>query len=724
MAIKQISGGAFQYPDGSKVAAGTLVLRLSQDATVSGTGQVAPAEITITLDSNGNANEYLWFNDSLSPSGTVYQATLFDASGRRVWGPENWSLAGSSPLDISTLVPASSSVSFSGAILIDPAGNQEIETGTLTVNDGIITQALNNVAFANAFSGSDAAAKISAAITSLGSSGGVVDARGLTGSQTLSTNPFPSANPTAPIQILLGNGTYTCTAAWNQIARSNLRITGQGAGLTLVHFAPASVTDDFIVLASKSNIIIEGISFTGTANSCRVLQSNACTSVYVRDCVISGFTGTPAVSQPTQLFFHHACSDIRIENNVITGNGAGPNNDSNSANIAFGTSADGITNFRVRGNSISGNFVLNSIVCWDGLEGEISGNYVNQNNQIKSTDLTLGGYGILLYQTTLNTGEIRRVQVVNNRIKNTAGTGIYVANNGDVSDIIISGNTIENIVQRETGGSLPKGGIALNNGGKNFSIVGNVIDTSGFDGIVIQESATNVTVAGNAIRNIGSIGIHITQNSGSCTAVTITGNTIDNCSTNWSILQDGTLNQSVISNNVITAPGFTPLGITLANDLTISGNSFKGLSSERCVFIIDGSRIKFIGNTLNLGTEGIRWGADNGIIAENTLENFSSTGILLISGAAGNRIGGNVIHTAAPGIDTSAAGTTSYTANIESGITGSDAHASTDTYSGSVTSVPGSASASGITGMIAEGSGFIYACISNNTWQRVAIATW
>tara|TARA_Y100000310_G_C20643432_1_gene795248 strand:- start:1439 stop:1750 length:312 start_codon:yes stop_codon:yes gene_type:complete len=39
-------------------------------------------------------------------------------------------------------------------------------------------------------------------------------------------------------------------------------------------------------------------------------------------------------------------------------------------------------------------------------------------------------------------------------------------------------------------------------------------------------------------------------------------------------------------------------------------------------------------------------------------------------------------------------------------------------------SVPASASASGVPGQIAYASGNLYVCVSSNTWQRVAIATW
>lgn len=39
-------------------------------------------------------------------------------------------------------------------------------------------------------------------------------------------------------------------------------------------------------------------------------------------------------------------------------------------------------------------------------------------------------------------------------------------------------------------------------------------------------------------------------------------------------------------------------------------------------------------------------------------------------------------------------------------------------------SAPASAAAAGTVGQWAVASGFFYACVATNTWQRVAIATW
>lgn len=102
---------AFQNSSGIVLASGTIVMRLSQDAMItSGGGQVAPTTRTvIQLDVNGlvPAGTLIWANDQLTPTTTFYISRVYDSNGNLVYGPENWVLAGTSPIDVSQLVPAS-----------------------------------------------------------------------------------------------------------------------------------------------------------------------------------------------------------------------------------------------------------------------------------------------------------------------------------------------------------------------------------------------------------------------------------------------------------------------------------------------------------------------------------------------------------------------------------------------------------------------------------------
>jgi hypothetical protein len=76
----------------------------------------------------------------------------------------------------------------------------------------VVVENLNTVLYADQFPGSTADAQIAAALAALPSTGGIVDARGLTGAQSCSANPF--ASYTGSGVLLLGAATFTCSAQW------------------------------------------------------------------------------------------------------------------------------------------------------------------------------------------------------------------------------------------------------------------------------------------------------------------------------------------------------------------------------------------------------------------------------------------------------------------------------------------------------------------------------
>jgi len=87
-----IVGGGFQDPSGNPLSNGWLVLRLSHDSNITvlgapnGSQVAAGVAINLYLDTNGNlvANQYLWTNDSLSPSGSYYLLTAYNSNGVQV----------------------------------------------------------------------------------------------------------------------------------------------------------------------------------------------------------------------------------------------------------------------------------------------------------------------------------------------------------------------------------------------------------------------------------------------------------------------------------------------------------------------------------------------------------------------------------------------------------------------------------------------------------------
>ncbi len=99
----------------------------------------------------------------------------------------------------------------SGRILASPTSPQTITGQMLTLSTSAplmvqgatlltetSTKSLNSVKFADRFAGTDACAKIHAAIIALGASGGVVDARGFRGTQPCSSDPFAGGSRWGP----------------------------------------------------------------------------------------------------------------------------------------------------------------------------------------------------------------------------------------------------------------------------------------------------------------------------------------------------------------------------------------------------------------------------------------------------------------------------------------------------------------------------------------------
>ncbi len=108
----QLIGGAFQDSEGNVLVNGYLTLRLSNDASISGVGNICSGvEITIQLDADGNViaspAQSVWGNDNLLPVNTYYRVTGFTKAGQPAWGPNNQQIEGSGTFDLGTWVPNS-----------------------------------------------------------------------------------------------------------------------------------------------------------------------------------------------------------------------------------------------------------------------------------------------------------------------------------------------------------------------------------------------------------------------------------------------------------------------------------------------------------------------------------------------------------------------------------------------------------------------------------------
>lgn len=81
----------FQDLDGSALALGSVVIRISQDVMAT-SGQVcAGMSLTVALDNTGTmvSVPQVWPNAQLTPTGSTYVLEAYRASGQRVLGPMN-----------------------------------------------------------------------------------------------------------------------------------------------------------------------------------------------------------------------------------------------------------------------------------------------------------------------------------------------------------------------------------------------------------------------------------------------------------------------------------------------------------------------------------------------------------------------------------------------------------------------------------------------------------
>jgi hypothetical protein len=94
--------------------------------------------------------------------------------------------------------------------------------------------------------GGDMCAKISAAITSLGSTGGIVDATHFTGRQACASDP--SLGVSAPVVVQIGNVTMQLTVPWH--IQSNLfKLRGAGPGHSGIQYVGTTPIAAVITLA-------------------------------------------------------------------------------------------------------------------------------------------------------------------------------------------------------------------------------------------------------------------------------------------------------------------------------------------------------------------------------------------------------------------------------------------------------------------------------------------
>lgn len=107
-----------------------------------------------------------------------------------------------------------------------------LDGGNTPFTGAISVKKLNNIRYADQFTGANAGAKIAACLADLPSTGGTCDARAFEGTQNVTSDPISGV--TKPFVLLLGAATYQSTVPIRLGNANNQHIWGLGSRLTII----------------------------------------------------------------------------------------------------------------------------------------------------------------------------------------------------------------------------------------------------------------------------------------------------------------------------------------------------------------------------------------------------------------------------------------------------------------------------------------------------------
>lgn len=135
--MKQVfSSVSFQDEAGNALSNGSLIFSLPSGVYLisSGGGQVVGQSFILNLDATGKAAlTLMWASDELNPQ-TPYSVVLCaQPNGAQPVGTATWFIGGVSPIDLSLMTQTSTGISYSGAVLLNPTAQQNINGQTLNM---------------------------------------------------------------------------------------------------------------------------------------------------------------------------------------------------------------------------------------------------------------------------------------------------------------------------------------------------------------------------------------------------------------------------------------------------------------------------------------------------------------------------------------------------------------------------------------------------------------
>lgn len=449
------------------------------------------------------------------------------------------------------------------------------------------------------YTGTDAQ-KIAAAITALGTTGGVVY--------------FPP-------------GTYDIDTQVN--LASNIILKGDGYASRIVF--RSTVTLGFYG-ASVSNVAIEDLSFGGY-NSATEIKFYLSSNIRIRNLDMSG-------AQNYALLFDHV-DDITVANCRFTDNGVSTASSAAMAILADTANRVTFANNTVIASSSSAPYLTMGIGLQNAADSVVTGNSVS-GMVVRSSDSGAWGYGIYLY--AYGGSEVTRAHVTNNRITSTGGDGIYLQG---VTDSTVTGNSLNDVCKTITGGALAEGAIAANSNSARVVISNNSIHTSGK--AAIRDDAPGCTISGNQIDDVATAaGVLF---AGIVSGTTVTGNSITNCGGGIefagapsSRVKGLTVTGNTIDPGTVDASGNHGISIWKVDDASITGNVVRA-SAAMGIILTDVTAFTVDSNTVHNAkypNDGIYLDScSKGVVSNNRSYGTSRYGIVLTSTTTAVRVSDN-----------------------------------------------------------------------------------
>ncbi len=434
--------------------------------------------------------------------------------------------------------------------------------------------------------------------------------------------------------LIIPYGTYTLTSG--VVLGSN--ITLQGLGYPVINNIYDGVL--FNIPNAAHNITFDGITFSGIAKQHIGTNGNSgANNLRFLNCNFTGCTLSTATSVYLTSVLLDTVSYVYVDKCAFYGNGRGvdPSADNNDFMLSYNGGANDhifITNSRFISTQVTVN-----LSCYNCNHLYIDGNECS--GALTYPSLGAGGYGILVYNASILA--MNYVNIRNNFVHNTGGSGIYVAGIGNWWNV--ENNIIDRTTLTQLDVSLPASGISLN-GAIIFNATGNTVSNSTQNGITVA-AASNGAIVGNTVYNCGANQIYLR---GTCSTISVTGNDCYNGKTDDILVTAGTA--ITISGNTLVSGGrgsasINALSLTASTvgSNTISGAYKIGIAVQAGASnSINGNSVLDSSTSASNSFDGISNSATNTIISNNNSGNTGSTGARygIVSGANDCTISGNL----------------------------------------------------------------------------------